>query len=108
MLTVTVAELRTRAEALAIRLRSISKLTVEIQDDQTYAGGGSLPDHAIPTVIVTVVVEGMSDDALATQLRTGTPSVMVRNRDSQVIFDLRTVEPDQFDAVIAAVTKAMN
>ena len=108
MLTTPIAELRTRAEALATRLRTIPKLTAIVEDDRTFAGGGSLPDHPIPTAIVAVTVEGMSEESLATKLRKGTPAVMGRTRDAKVIFDLRTVEPDQFDALIAAVTAAAN
>jgi L-seryl-tRNA(Ser) seleniumtransferase len=49
---------------------------------------------------------GLSDAELARRLRTGTPAVMARVRDGKVVFDLRSVFPQQEAAIIDAVSKA--
>jgi L-seryl-tRNA(Ser) seleniumtransferase len=108
MLAVPLAELRTRAERLAGRLRVIAGLaTVEVLDDVAYVGGGSLPDQALPTAVVAVTAQAISDAELAARLRTGTPAVVGRVREGKLLLDLRTVferqEADLFDAVRRAV-----
>ncbi len=94
-------ELRRRAEGLAERLRStpgiVSALAVE---DVAYVGGGSLPDQALKTWVVETTATALSDAEFARRLRTGTPAVMARVRDSKVIFDMRTVFPQQESSLI--------
>ncbi|MFO0937036.1 MAG: L-seryl-tRNA(Sec) selenium transferase [Gemmataceae bacterium] len=106
MLTTPVAELQSRAETLASRLREIPNLSIRVDTDSTYVGGGSMPDHPIPTVVIVANAQGISEEEFASRLRRGTPSVMARSRDGSVIFDLRTVEPDHFDALSTAITVA--
>src|SRR5207247_652583 len=62
MLSTTAQQLRPRAEALAERLREVPGLAVRVVDDVAYVGGGSLPDQAMPTVVLEVEVSGWSDD----------------------------------------------
>jgi L-seryl-tRNA(Ser) seleniumtransferase len=106
MLTAPLAELEQRAGLLMECLQANPRLLLEIVPDQTYAGGGSLPDHAIPTVTVVVTAEGLSEDEFARKLRMGTPSVMVRTNRGRLIFDMRTVESDQIDTLVAAIMTA--
>jgi L-seryl-tRNA(Ser) seleniumtransferase len=106
MLTAPLAELEQRAGLLMECLQANPRLLLEIVPDQTYAGGGSLPDHAIPTVTVVVTAEGLSEDEFARKLRMGTPSVMARTNRGRLIFDMRTVESDQIDTLVAAIMTA--
>ena len=103
LLITPVAELKARAETLAAKLAALPRVTATVTDDVSYAGGGSLPDHALPTAVVAVAIEGLSESALAAKLRTGTSAVMARIKDGRVVLDLRTVEPDHFDAVISSI-----
>jgi L-seryl-tRNA(Ser) seleniumtransferase len=102
MLAMPVGEIRRRAEALADRLREIPGLTVEVNDDSAFVGGGSLPDLPLPTVVLALRVEGISDARLAERLRTGTPAVLARVQDGRVLLDLRTVfEPQEAELISA-------
>jgi L-seryl-tRNA(Ser) seleniumtransferase len=97
-------ELRRRAEALAGRLRALPGLaTVEAREDLAYVGGGSLPDQPLKTWVVEVQAREVSDAALASRLRTGTPSVMGRLREGKLVLDVRTVFPEQEAALVGAV-----
>jgi L-seryl-tRNA(Ser) seleniumtransferase len=100
--------LRPRAEALANRLRSVSGLTsVAVLDDVAYVGGGSLPDQAMPTVVVALEPASVSDADLAYRLRTGSPAVMGRLSEGKLLFDLRTVFVEQEDSLVEAVREAL-
>jgi L-seryl-tRNA(Ser) seleniumtransferase len=106
MLGFSTDELKQRAEALAARLRAIVGLTAEVIEDVAYVGGGSLPDQAMKTWIVAVEAKSQSDADLALHLRTGTPAVLGRLREGKLALDLRTVFPEQEDALVEAIRQA--
>ena len=107
MLATPVAELRKRAEALAARLRAVPGVAaVRVADDIAYVGGGSLPDQAMPTVVLEVEAIAVGDAELASRLRMGTPAVMGRLRDGKLLLDLRTVFADQEELLVEAIRQA--
>jgi L-seryl-tRNA(Ser) seleniumtransferase len=108
MLGMPVAAIRKRAEALANTLRVVPELSVEVFDDTSFVGGGSLPDLPLPTVIVAVTVDGLSDSALAERLRMGTPAVLARVQDGRVLFDLRTVFERDDETLSQAIRSALS
>jgi L-seryl-tRNA(Ser) seleniumtransferase len=108
MLAMPQDELKQRAEALAMCCRAINGLThVEIREDVAYVGGGSLPDQAMKTWVVEVEARSLSDAELAHRLRMGTPAVMGRLRDGKVVFDVRTIFPQQEPDLVTALTHAV-
>jgi L-seryl-tRNA(Ser) seleniumtransferase len=107
MLGAPLAELRRRAEELALRLHGLAGLaTVEVCEDSAYVGGGSLPDQALPSWVVALTAHSVSDSLLAQRLRTGSPAVMGRLKDGKVLLDLRTVFAGQEAALVQAVADA--
>src|SRR5581483_3413938 len=68
MLTVSLAELRQRAEGFARRLRAVPGIAVEVREDVAYVGGGSLPDVAVPTAVLAVTAAKLSEGELAARL----------------------------------------
>ena len=107
MLATPIGDLRRRGHALADRLRSISGLHCEVRDESSYAGGGSLPDQSLLTAVVAVQSSHVSEEELAHRLRTGAPAVVARVQAGHLLFDLRTVFPEQEDDLIAAVKEAV-
>jgi len=103
MLTTPIAELRKRAEAFAASLRSISELEVAVRDEAAFVGGGSLPDEPMASVVVAVRHKDISEGDFASRLRAGTPPVVARVHAGEVLFDLRTVFPEQVAMLLAAV-----
>jgi L-seryl-tRNA(Ser) seleniumtransferase len=108
MLTTPLPELRRRCEAFAEWLRAIPGLTVGVREDETFVGGGSLPDVSVPTAVLAVSAERMSESELAARLRTGTPAVMGRVQDGRVLLDLRCVLPRQEEELLEAVRLAVS
>ena len=108
MLTMPLAELRQRSEAFAVRLRGVPGVaSVAVRDDVAYVGGGSLPDVAVPTVVLAAAAEKFSEADFAARLRTGTPAVVGRVQEGKVLFDLRTVFERQEDELLEAVRNAL-
>ena len=105
MLGVPLEELERRARALAQRLGAIPGVRAAAARDVSYVGGGSLPDRPMPTWVAEVAA-AISDSELSARLRTGTPAVLPRVRDGKVVLDLRTIFPEQEDAVAHALAEA--
>jgi L-seryl-tRNA(Ser) seleniumtransferase len=109
MLGMPLAELRQRAEALALRLREIDGVAAAmVAQDVAYVGGGSLPDQAMKTCVVEVEARSASDAELARRLRLGEPAVMGRLRAGRLVLDVRTVFPQQEAALVEAVRRAIS
>jgi len=107
MLATPLAELRARAEQFATRVRTLAGVAgVEVFEDVAYVGGGSLPDQALPTVVVAFGATSLSDADLAFRLRTGTPAVVGRLQGGKYLLDLRTVFERQEDDLLDAVRRA--
>jgi L-seryl-tRNA(Ser) seleniumtransferase len=107
MLTTPLAELRRRCESFAEWLRAIPGITVGVREDVAFVGGGSLPDVGVPTAVLAVSAERLSESELATRLRTGTPAVVGRVQDNRVLLDLRCVFERQEEELLEAVRLAV-
>jgi L-seryl-tRNA(Ser) seleniumtransferase len=86
-----------RAERLAGWLRDRG---VDADSVVTLAvvGGGAAPGVTLPSAAVRVAAD------LAPALRSGSPAVLGRTEDGRYLLDLRSVSPDDDDAIAAAVT----
>jgi L-seryl-tRNA(Ser) seleniumtransferase len=108
MLGTPLAELRQRAEALAMQLRTVEGVAgVKVCEDVAYVGGGSLPDQAMKSCVLEVEARGLSDADLAYRLRTGTPAVVGRLRDGRLVLDVRTVFPEQEAELVEAIHQVL-
>lgn len=98
-----------RAKKLAAGLEKFlaGKGKVQIADDFSEAGGGSLPGVELPTKVVMLKINGISCDLIAERLRKGPIPVIARIKKDSLVFDLRTVKEDDIDKIIEMVEKAI-
>ncbi len=102
MLSATEENLKAKAQTLCDALGEISGLHAELKQGESYSGGGSLPDEAIPTWLVAVTSERCSPDQLVTQLRTQTPPIVARIADDALLLDVRTLLKQDIDDIARA------
>ena len=102
MMRLTQREVGKRAEALAVKVAS-PKLQVEIVDGESVIGGGAAPSSILPTRLIALSCAGVSADELSARLRAADPPVIARVEDGRVLLDLRTVFPEQDEAVRATL-----
>jgi L-seryl-tRNA(Ser) seleniumtransferase len=95
------AVLRARAAAFSEDLPGASVIKAE-----AVAGGGSLPGYSVPSYAVKLK-SGRPED-IAARLRVGNPPVFCRVEDDALLFDLRTVEPDDDPRLVRAVQYALS
>jgi L-seryl-tRNA(Ser) seleniumtransferase len=115
-LAATRGELRRRAAAVAADLVAALRAgsatpdgggaEVDVVDTVGRVGGGTFPDHEVPSAAVAIRVEG-SSDALSRALRMGEPSVVARVEDGALLIDLRAVDPAADTLVAEALVRAL-
>jgi len=98
MLAADLDGLRHRARLLAARLTADGVEAVAV-DAEARVGGGGAPEHPLPSAAVSL------DPAFAEPLRLGTPPVVGYVDDGRTLLNLRSVPPDQDDALAAAVVE---
>jgi len=104
MICAPVDALRRRAKALADAIaKAAPKAALNVEASVAYLGSGSLPTEAIPSVIVSVSVPGLSAAELARRLRLDKACVFSRIEDDRVRLDLRTITEEQVPAIAAAL-----
>ena len=99
MLTSDADALRTRAEKLAAMIPDAVTLA-----GNSAVGGGSFPGAQLPTTLVGLAAD--SPTAMLDALRRHTPPVIARAADGNVLFDVRTMQDEEFTTVQAAVGSA--
>jgi len=105
MLSLKTDELEKRARRVAGSLRkSLPKeVTVSIVDGESQVGSGSVPVETIPTKLLAVQSASASPDDLAKKLRHQIPAVFTRLHDDAVLFDFRTIRPEEDKDIVVAV-----
>lgn len=108
MLAMPLEEIRRRAEALALQIRSACPewLEADTLDERSEIGGGSFAGHSLPTVCVRLRSARIAADALSRQLRLSEPPVFTRVHDQCVLMDPRTILPDEESLILAALHDA--
>ncbi|MCP4248588.1 MAG: L-seryl-tRNA(Sec) selenium transferase [bacterium] len=100
MLSATSEHLAQRADALQAKLSAaLPEESFLVCSDVCFAGGGSLPAETLETVVVQWRPRTATPEAITAGLRAASPPVIARIQDEAVLFDLRTIDPDDFDAV---------
>jgi L-seryl-tRNA(Ser) seleniumtransferase len=107
MIATPVAELAERARSIQQEL-SVSSVYVDVVETRSTVGGGSLPGQEQDSHAISIA--GGSDPVaeIARRMRTGIPGLFGRVDNDRLLLDLRTVLPDQDNAVTAAVLSAID
>jgi L-seryl-tRNA(Ser) seleniumtransferase len=76
----------------------------EVVESRSMVGGGSLPGETLPTWVLSVVAD--HPNRLMEILRKNEPAVVGRVENERVLFDPRTVFPEEDSIFIKALQKA--
>jgi L-seryl-tRNA(Ser) seleniumtransferase len=102
MLAIDSATLTARASVFIARVLG-GRVRGAVVDGESAIGGGSAPGLRLPTPLIAIEIENVSPDALLTRLRDTDPPIIARIDNDRVVFDLRTVMPDQDEPLAAAI-----
>jgi len=104
MMRLTEEQIDERAELMMRKLHiSTPRLNVEAVAVRSVIGGGSAPGATLPSRAVAVSSTEMGADEIARKLREWETPIIARVEEGRVLLDLRTVEPSNDAAVMAAL-----
>jgi L-seryl-tRNA(Ser) seleniumtransferase len=98
-------ELRSRAAAMSRRLKDLP-LQIEIGRSMARVGGGTLPKSTMSSVTIEIVPGNCAPAEFAARLRGATQPVIGYITNDRFKLDLRTIFPEQDDAVVDAIRSA--
>jgi L-seryl-tRNA(Ser) seleniumtransferase len=103
MLRMPVADVRRRAAMWSVKLQERG-VGVKLVDAESAVGGGSLPEHGLPTVLLALAGPA---SRLASALRHGDPPLIARIEEGACCLDPRTVLKGEDETLIDAVEAAV-
>jgi L-seryl-tRNA(Ser) seleniumtransferase len=105
MLTMTAAEIRARADAVANAIHGNHGWRADVVKGVSAIGGGSAPGVELPTWVVAIEKTGTTPDSLEAALRRQAPPIIARIERDRVLLDLRTVLPEQDSALLTCIAR---
>lgn len=100
--------LKTRAKKIASLLkRGTANAVIDVIQDSSQAGGGSLPEISFPTYVVTIKPKKISVNNLEERLRRGEVPVIARIREDSLILDARTISDKEASLIVKCVKTAL-
>jgi L-seryl-tRNA(Ser) seleniumtransferase len=109
MLAAKAEDLERRARRLAEALRPHlpADASLEVVSGEAQVGSGSVPVETLASWLLALRPGAASADETARSLRLGRPPVFTRIHEGAVLFDLRTIQPEEDVLVEAAVRRAL-
>jgi L-seryl-tRNA(Ser) seleniumtransferase len=109
LLTRPLADLERQARNLArtLKRRWGTKIKVEIRASEGRVGGGALPGASLPSRALALEIPPLSPHELEARLRRAHPPVIARLEHGALLLDLRTIQPDEHPALLAALGEVM-
>ncbi len=99
--------IRERAKKIAgLIRREIRDAAIEVIEDSSQAGGGSLPEVNFPTYAVSIKPAGISANQFEERLRKGNPAIIARIKGDSLLVDARTVSDGEITALAKAIKAA--
>ncbi|HXX53805.1 MAG TPA: L-seryl-tRNA(Sec) selenium transferase [Thermodesulfovibrionales bacterium] len=100
--------IKARAKKIASLIkREVKNVALQVMENSSQAGGGSLPAAEFPTYVVAIRPENISVNQMEERLRRGEPAVVARIQGDTLILDARTIREGEITAVAYAVTAAL-
>lgn len=107
MLAASKSDIRQRTlefvHALTEKLGEDSAVSFEVGEGRSVVGGGSAPAVQPQTTLLAVKHKDLSASEVEKRLRNSNPAVICRLVEDRAVLDLRTVQPDEEDELLAAV-----
>ncbi len=110
MLTIPIEKLEEKASKLEKMLADKideGKVKIEIKDDYSEVGGGSLPLEKLPTKCLVFTLEE-STQKFESYLRKFKTPIIARLYREQLYLDVRTIREDEFSIVVDGIVFAIN
>lgn len=111
MLSMELDEINKKALELKSRLDDEirdNSLKIEVEDNFSEVGGGSLPQEKLPTKCIVLALNNLSTQGFERCLREFHTPIIVRLYKDRVYLDLRTIKREEFDIIKEGLIFALN
>jgi L-seryl-tRNA(Ser) seleniumtransferase len=102
MISMPVGDIEKRARGWS---KALGK-AASVIDGRSMIGGGSIPGGTLPTRLVSINCRGKAQK-LADEVRKGTPSVIGRIEENNLILDPRTVLPEEDELLVRRLSRLL-
>ncbi|MBM7583886.1 L-seryl-tRNA(Ser) seleniumtransferase [Bacillus pakistanensis] len=96
-------DIKERASQFLKRIEEETSFTGLIQESVSQVGGGTMPDVDLETYVITLNHPYLSANDIEERLRQNRPIIVTRIHRNEVVIDLRTVNKDEQDQIIASL-----
>lgn len=106
MLTSPASDYQNRGEAILKELQGLAA-EVELLPCESMVGGGAYAVEKLPSLAISLRPAEQSLEEFSKNLRMQSPPVFARIKDDRLWLDLRTIQPEQDQALISSVQNAL-
>lgn len=104
MLTTPVSELELRARTIVVTLAA-NGIDADVVASSASVGGGAFPTALIPSIAIRLTGNPQRAEE---KLRAGSPAVIARISDGNILLDMRSVLPREDEMLAAAIERALS
>jgi L-seryl-tRNA(Ser) seleniumtransferase len=109
ILSISIEELNDRAQRVKDTVQSYAGrlADVSVEENATQVGSGSVPTETVPTRVLQVKPTDCTPGECARRLRNADPGIFPRVQNDAVLFDFRTIHPDEDEIVGSKIIEAL-
>ena len=111
MLSMNKDEIERKAIELKSKIIDIIKddnFKIDIEDNFSEVGGGSLPLEKLPTKCIVLTIENLSTQEFENNLRKFNIPIITRLYKDRIYMDLRTIKEEEYSIVVEGLSFALN
>ena len=111
MLTMTPEKLDLKAQDLLEKINNkinSDNIELEIKDEFSEVGGGSLPLEKLPTKCIVLRIKNKSTQEFENKLRAYKIPIITRLYKDKIYLDLRTINEEDYDIIVSAIENGLS
>ena len=105
MITYKEEDLKFKAEQLLDLLKDLKEFSIEVEENFSIVGGGSMPKTKLKTYVLDLKHDRFSPEYLEVKLRNSKIPIIVRLEKNSIKLDVRTIEEDEFKYILESLVE---
>ena len=97
--------LKFKAEQLLDLLKDLKEFSIEVEENFSIVGGGSMPKTKLKTYVLDLKHDRFSPEDLEVKLRNSKIPIIVRLEKNSIKLDVRTIEEDEFKYILESLVE---
>ncbi|MDQ0158925.1 L-seryl-tRNA(Sec) selenium transferase [Alkalibacillus salilacus] len=98
-------QIKQSVQSFINRLPVLENINVSIEQTTAQVGGGTLPEVTLPSHSLVMTFDEAKAEHVTELLRLNQPAIIARVENEKVYFDFRTIDSNEHDSIILAISK---